>query len=299
MKKAVIYYHTCFNRNDGPPLYYKYNLNKLPDFKVTHSQPEGNTYILNGKQDYTFWVDYGEDGLPVDHTWKLPEDGSKKIYICSDAHLGKEYRFKKAKEFDYVFFNQKNALEEYVKSKPLNKDSAYWLPHAFEPDVYKQFNIMKKYDVCFIGFCQEQKNYNGFSRVDALDRLFKEFPSFYFGQMSPLNRAMNVFEDAALKYCKSKIVFNISAKQDINMRIFEVLGTGSFLLTNWIPTLSELFEDNKHLVTYKTLDEMVEKAKYYLEHDDEREKIAEAGYNEAINKHTYAHRLNKILEIIR
>jgi spore maturation protein CgeB len=53
------------------------------------------------------------------------------------------------------------------------------------------------------------------------------------------------------------------------------------------------------LVTYKTLDEMVEKAKYYLEHDNEREKIAKSGYEEFISKHTYRHRIEKILEIIK
>lgn len=82
------------------------------------------------------------------------------------------------------------------------------------------------------------------------------------------------------------------------MRVFETMSTGSFLLTNWIPTLSELFEDGKHLVTYKTLDEMVEKAKYYLEHDEEREKIAKAGYDEFISKHTYKHRIEKVHDMI-
>jgi spore maturation protein CgeB len=43
---------------------------------------------------------------------------------------------------------------------------------------------------------------------------------------------------------------------------------------------------------------MVEKAKYYLEHDEEREKIARAGYDEFINNHTYKHRVEKILSIV-
>lgn len=82
------------------------------------------------------------------------------------------------------------------------------------------------------------------------------------------------------------------------MRVFETLSTGSFLLTNWLPTLGDLFEDGKHLVTYKSYDEMVEKARYYLEHDDEREAIAAAGYDEFIKKHTYRHRVETILDTI-
>lgn len=30
---------------------------------------------------------------------------------------------------------------------------------------------------------------------------------------------------------------------DLNMRTFEVMASGSFLLTNWIPTIEEFFED--------------------------------------------------------
>jgi spore maturation protein CgeB len=74
---------------------------------------------------------------------------------------------------------------------------------------------------------------NSANREQALDRLFAEFPNFYYGQA--------LFNDAARKFSESKVVFNISMLDDINMRTFEVLATGSFLLTNWIPTIEELF----------------------------------------------------------
>jgi len=146
-----------------------------------------------------------------------------------------------------------------------------------------------------VGHVQDTPNYNGFTRVDALERLFRAFPNFYYGSRHGAFPEKNLFEDAAKKFSQSKIVFNISIKDDVNMRVFEALSTGSFLLTNWLPTLGDLFEDGKHLVTYKTLDEMVEKATYYLEHEEEREKIAKAGHEEFMNKHTYKHRVETIL----
>ncbi len=293
--RHFIYYSTAFGRNDGAPLYYLNQLKKLENVEVVHLVPQGDISRF-GKADFHWWVDWGEDGLPVDHTWQIPRDGGKTIYIASDTHLGKEYRFNKAQSFDYVFFNQKQAVEEYTKS-PKNKYVG-WLLHAAEPQAYYPFEILKKWDVCFIGHVQTEKNYNGFTRVEALDRLFKEFPNFYYGTRNPLDETVNLFDDAAKKYCQSQIVFNVSIKDDLNMRIFEVLATKSLLLTNWIPTLGELFEDGKHLVTYKTLDEMVEKAKYYLAHEKEREKIAQAGYDEFIEKHTYAHRIQTVLKKI-
>lgn len=289
MKKprVAIYYSNKFGRNDGAPVYYWNVLLNQLKMDVTHLIPEGDTSNF-GKFDLHFWVDWGEDGLPWQE-WEIPNDGGKTIYVASDTHLGRKYRMDKAKKFDYAFFNQKDAAEEV---------GGIWLPHAAEPDAYPKIEIIKKYDVGFVGHVQETPNYNGFTRVDALDRLFKEFPNFYYGSRHPAFPTVNLFEDAAKKFSLSKIVFNISIKDDINMRVFETLSTGSFLLTNWLPTLGELFEDGKHLVTYKTLDEMVEKAKYYLEHEEEREKIAEAGYQEFINKHTYKHRIEKILSIV-
>ena len=292
--KHAIWYENSFGRNDGSPLYYFNVLKSQLKVDIKHLAPHGDTSLF-GKFDYHWWIDWGEDGLPWKE-WELPKDGGKTIYVASDTHLGKEYRFKKAEKFDYVFFNQKDAVEEYNKT---HKNKAIWLPHAAEPKAYPNISIIKKYDVGFVGHVQDTANYNGLTRVDALDRLFKEFPNFYYGSRHPAFTEKNLFEDAAKKFSLSKIVFNISIKDDINMRVFETLSTGSFILTNWIPTLGELFEDGKHLVTYKTLDEMVEKVKYYLEHDDERERIAQAGYDEFINKHTYAHRVNKIMDIVK
>jgi hypothetical protein len=268
---------------------------------VTHLIPGGDV-TKYGKFDYHFWVDWGEDGLPVDHEW-MPTDGGKTIYVCSDAHIdekGKTYRFHRAKKFDYVFFNQKRAFEEYVKTDPPVGQYLKWLPHAVEPQAYPKFNILKKYDVCFIGHFQDTKNYNGFTRVDALDRLFKEFPNFYFGTRNPLNPAVNMFEDAAKKFSQSKIVFNISIADDINMRVFEALSTGSFLLTNHLPTLGELFTPGQDLATYKTLDEMVEKARYYLDptHEDEREQIAHTGHVKVRQHHAYYHRVLHVLQTV-
>ncbi len=287
MKKVAIYYSNKFGRNDGAPVYYFNVLKNQLKLDTFHLIPEGNTSNF-GKMDYHFWVDWGEDGLPWKE-WSIPKDGGKTIYVASDTHLGREYRMNKAKQFDYAFYNQKDAAEEA---------GGVWLPHAAEPQAYPKIEILKKTDVCFIGHMQDVVNYNGFTRTDALDRLFKEFPNFYYGSRHPGFPEKNLFEDAAKKFSQSRIVFNISIKDDINMRVFETLSTGSFLLTNWLPTLGDLFEDGKHLVTYKTLDEMVEKAKYYLEHDDEREKIAKAGHDEFMANHTYKHRVEKILSIV-
>ncbi len=303
--RIAIYYDNRWGRNDGPPLYY-FNAMQNMKMDITHLIPQGDTSKY-GKFDYHFWVDWGEDGLPVDHDWMPPKDGGKTIYVVSDAHIdkkGKKYRFNRANKFDLVFFNQKRAWSEYVaqKKEPVIANSL-WLPHAAEPQAYPQIEQAKKYDVCFIGHFQDTKNYNGFSRVDMLDFAFKKFPNFYFGTRSPQDPTKNMFEDAAKKFNQSKIVLNISITDDVNMRFWETLVAGSFLLTNWIPGLKDLEKnyglvDGVHYITYKDLTDLEVKAKYFLSNDKERERIASVGYKQAMKTGTYKSRIKTIFDII-
>ena len=54
------------------------------------------------------------------------------------------------------------------------------------------------------------------------------------------------------------------------LRIWDILGAGGFLLTNYQIELGDFFENGKDLVYYDSLDDMMRKAEYYLDHEDER-----------------------------
>jgi len=259
-------------RNDGNPMYLTHILKKM-GHDVEHIFPSGDI-SAHGKFDLYLWADWGEDALGMaDFVCPRPN-----AYWVSDSHLGFEYRLKKAREFDYVFVAQEADAKRFEKAGIKN---VFWLPHAVEPAAYHPSCCIKKYDICFVGHINDRR------RAEALDTLFKAVPNFWLGQRR--------FEEAAEKYSQSKIVFNQSIKDDVNMRTFEVLATKSFLLTEKVDTLDKLFVDGKHLVMYSSPEEMVEKAKYYLEHDEEREKIAEAGYVEVMSNHTFQHRASYIL----
>jgi hypothetical protein len=279
--KIATFYESRLGRNDGSPFYFTYVLKEM-GHDVTHlsSQEFPDNW---GKFDAYLWVDWGEDGLTNILPYKpiSLEKYHPSIYITSDTHLGYDYRLSKAKEFDHVFCNQIRAMEEFEKDGV----KAEWLPHAVLPRGYpNEPKCIKKYDIGFVGYVTFDK------RAKMLDRMFKEFPNFWYGQ--------RLFEECAEIYRKSRIIFNTAAVDDINMRCFEATATGSFLLTEYVPTLSECFEDGVHLVTYKNMDDAIEKAHYYLEHEDEREKIAKAGMEHTLNNHTYKHRAEKILEAI-
>jgi hypothetical protein len=83
-----------------------------------------------------------------------------------------------------------------------------------------------------------------------------------------------------------------------NMRLYEATGMGALLLTDAKHNLGELFELGREVVTYSDEDELVERALYYLEHDDERAEIAAAGQARTLAQHTYARRMTELVGIL-
>ena len=83
-----------------------------------------------------------------------------------------------------------------------------------------------------------------------------------------------------------------------NMRLYEATGVGALLLTEAAPNLAGIFEPGVEIVTYTDADELVEKARHYLEHDDERAAIAAAGQARTLREHTYEQRTRELVVLL-
>jgi spore maturation protein CgeB len=59
-----------------------------------------------------------------------------------------------------------------------------------------------------------------------------------------------------------------------------------------------LFEIGREVVTFSTPEECVDHARYYLDHRDERVDIARAGQARTLRDHTYAQRMECLVECI-
>jgi spore maturation protein CgeB len=84
----------------------------------------------------------------------------------------------------------------------------------------------------------------------------------------------------------AKIVLNIhidlAANEAANMRLFEVTGVGSFLLTDAKPNLAQFFEPGVEVETFHTTSEMMQKIRFYLDHPIERERISKSGQDHCL-----------------
>jgi hypothetical protein len=83
-----------------------------------------------------------------------------------------------------------------------------------------------------------------------------------------------------------------------NMRLYEATGVGALLLTDEKVNLAELFEPGREVVTYRTAEDLAERARHYLEHEDERRAVAAAGQARTLRDHTYAERMKELVGIL-
>lgn len=102
-------------------------------------------------------------------------------------------------------------------------------------------------------------------------------------------------------YHCSKINLNISLRSiqsGLPLRIFDVLSSGGFLITNYQSEIEDFFEIGRDLEVYSSLAELKEKCAYYLLHEEERKAIAENGYRKLCAFHTCDKRMEEMIRII-
>lgn len=83
----------------------------------------------------------------------------------------------------------------------------------------------------------------------------------------------------------------------IPLRALDIMGCGGFLLSSFQPELAELFENEREMVMYDSLADAVEKASFYLKHDDLRDEIAQNGKQKIMNEYSLSDRWDQIMNI--
>ncbi len=241
--------------------------------EVVHFRPERADAIPRTGFDLYLSVD-------DDTEHRLPPELHPRAYWAIDTHRDFAARLRRSAGCDLVFAAQRDGAE---RLRAAGIESATWLPLACDPAVHRKHDVPKQYDVAFVGHI-----FPG-PRDELLQAIAREFPGHFIGRA--------FFDEMARVYSASRVVFNRSLRNDVNMRVFEALACGSLLVTNDLAEngQDELVQDRVHLATDREPGEMLEIIAYYLAHPDEREAIAAAGRAEAVGRHTYRHRMERLL----
>lgn len=90
---------------------------------------------------------------------------------------------------------------------------------------------------------------------------------------------------------------NRPIRTGLPLRIFDILGAGGFLLTNYQAEIPELFEIGTDLAVYESQEDLLYQIGYYLEHEELRREIAENGQRKVRDEYSYRSRMGEILRV--
>lgn len=89
----------------------------------------------------------------------------------------------------------------------------------------------------------------------------------------------------------------VSKGDFVNPRTFELAACGAFQLVDERGLLFDLFYSDE-LATFDSMSDLIEKIDHYLAHPEERDEIARRGRDKVLAEHTYAHRMQALIDFI-
>jgi spore maturation protein CgeB len=84
----------------------------------------------------------------------------------------------------------------------------------------------------------------------------------------------------------------------VNMRVFDIMACGGFVIAEHSEDLKELFEIDDEVVTFRTFGELLEKVDYYLSNTDKAREISYRGMTAVRERHTIQNRVKHMLSIV-
>jgi spore maturation protein CgeB len=198
-----------------------------------------------------------------------------KVFWAIDTHLVDYTSFINNSGIDYVGFNNLQDIDKYkINAKK------FWLPYGISSKRYTVNKLEKKYDVSFIGSLTYERE--------------------YFINKYKINH-FTVYGPEYVKTMKeSKICFNKSMSYDLNAKMLEIIGSGSFMLSNYSEEFLQSVNNNEHIekMLYKDEEDFYNKMKYYLENETERENISQLAQKYILESNTFEKRAELILKNI-
>ncbi|HEX4888426.1 MAG TPA: glycosyltransferase [Luteibaculaceae bacterium] len=197
-----------------------------------------------------------------------------------DNHMNYRWHKNAAHLYSHAFFAMKDFA---IKGTQFTGKPIHWLPLACNPLIHRDYQFNRDLKCTFVG------NLNPRRKRFFEDLVKSTELRVYSGK--------NQLEMAHL-YAQSVCGFNVAIREDLNMRVFEVMASGAALITQAIPHgLTDLFEPNVHYIPHKISDA----AHQINELSHNPEQAREMGQRASVlvsEKHTYQKRMEQLIETV-
>ncbi len=208
-------------------------------------------------------------------------------------------------EYDALFFKEPFVVD--ILKNELRKN-AFYLPECCNPFRHKKIELTENDRLKYA--CEITTAGNMHTARAAFFKNLQQYDVKIWGNPAPAwmdttgikSMIQNQFvsnEEKSKAFACSKIVVNTMHPTEVfgaNVRLFEIAASGSFQICNYRKGLEDLFEIDKELIVFHTIEEFHKKAKFYLKNESLRKEIAERAFQKTMQKHTYEKRLVQIFK---
>jgi spore maturation protein CgeB len=223
-------------------------------------------------------------------------------WFCDDHWRFERFSSRWAPAFNWVATTASAAVPEYRRLGYSHVIKTQWACNHFQ---YRRLDLPLRYEASFVGrvFRDRPRLIHRLRRagIDVVAR----------GQGWPEGRVAQ--EEMVRIFNQSRVNLNFSAPAkyvnrfkrllgrrqpppQIKGRNFEVPGCGGFLLTDRADNLEDYYAPGREIAVFEGFDDLVDKLRYYLDHQAERAAIADAGYRRTLREHTYELRFREIFQ---
>lgn len=195
------------------------------------------------------------------------------------------------KRIDLTLMTNLNDVDT-LRNNGVNAD---FLQIGYDPGIYKpNYSVNKTIDIVF----SANNHGNSFPLSGARRDLAHQLKSCYgdrfhvYGVNWPFASGnLNHSQKAeAAMYQQAKIAINMSHfnyKRYTSDRMLRILGCGVMCLSHRFPEIEKDYEDGKDLVCFDNVNDLIKKINFYLDNPEQRNIIAQSGYQKAINELTF------------
>jgi len=253
--------------------------------------------------------------LPTTDTIKMIRaTGARAVLWTTDPPHPHTFPFieRTAPFYDHVFCAGTEAMDILGRKGIKN---VTWLPFACDPEYHRPVQISKEeykkyaHDIAFVGAFYPNRW-----------EILRELSEFDLGIWGPswnlaadIERYRNDIAISDKKIDQSEWVMIYNATEiaivihfqdgkkpcyQASPKVYEALACGCFVLVDLQKDVFELFKDEVHLVYFDGFADLKEKVRHFILRRDQRLKIAQKGRQEVLEKHSYKHRIMKIIETV-
>jgi len=203
-----------------------------------------------------------------------------------------------------------NSLGGAEGLRALGARQVHTLYYGADPDLFSPLDVAQDLDIFFYGHGRE---YRG-EWIDALLRdASLALPEVRFavrgtnlGDLGCAERLPYLSFSKLREYaCRSKINLVITRQAHASVfassssRPFELAALGACMVCSPYEGIETWFEPDRELIVVQSGEEAIERYRWLLQHDAERRKMGRAARERLLKEHTFRHRAQQVVEIVR